>query len=263
MWIAAALISFLPGLAWLVWQPDDGEDSGERLAGAVGLSISLVAILALAFFVLHISLSAAALIILFVLAGLAGLAGILRNRRSGWNGRGWLLALAAFAVLTAWRLYQARTLVLPAWVDSLHHVLIVRKMLEAGGLPATLDPYLPVPFYYHYGFHAIAAVFAFFSRFSPDQAVLVFGQALNAAVCLSVYRLGKALWQDAYRAAAAAALVGFFTTMPAYYLTWGRYTLLTGLILLPWPWPISTSSPAGRSRAPGSSGWPCSPPASA
>ncbi len=74
--------------------------------------------------------------------------------------------------------------------------------------------------------------------------MLWFGQILNAAVALSVYRLGWALlvqhritepergpWRY-LRPALAALLVGFAFQMPAYYLTWGRYTLLTGLIVL-------------------------------
>jgi hypothetical protein len=50
---------------------------------------------------------------------------------------------------------------------------------------------------------------------------------------LSVYRLGKALGFDRLRAGLAALLVGFVLQMPAYYLTWGRYTLSIGLVMLP------------------------------
>jgi hypothetical protein len=64
-------------------------------------------------------------------------------------------------------------------------------------------------------------------------AMLLLGQVLNAMIGLSVYVLGKALWKDWRPAAAAALLVSFATRMPAYYLSWGRYTLITGLVLLP------------------------------
>ena len=92
---------------------------------------------------------------------------------------------------------------------------------------------MPVPFYYHYAFHALAAVFSFISRLSPPDAVLYLGQVLNAAIAMAVYRLGKALWGDWRRAVLSAILVAFVTQMPAYYVTWGRYTLLTGMLLLP------------------------------
>jgi len=138
-----------------------------------------------------------------------------------------------FVELIAWRLYQAVELVLPPWVDSLHHVLIVRKIIETGGLPIDLSPYLPVPFYYHFAFHSFTAEFSVLSQLSPDQAVLILGQMLNAAIGLSVYTLGRALFKDWRPAVLAGLLTAFFTQMPAYYLTWGRYTLLTGLVIMP------------------------------
>jgi len=154
-----------------------------------------------------------------------------------YSGTGWILRnvvlLTAFVLLLAWRFYQMRDLVLPAWVDSLHHTLIVRLILENGGLPDSLAPYLDVPFSYHYAYHAVTAAFAFLTRIPAEQAVLVLGQVLNAFVAVSVYRLGTALWADWRRAGTAALLVGFVFQMPAYYITWGRYTLLTGLVLLP------------------------------
>jgi len=153
------------------------------------------------------------------------------------SGTGWILRnvllLIAFVLLLAWRFYQIRDLVLPAWVDSLHHTIIVRLILENGGLPDSLAPYMEVPFSYHYAYHALTAAFAFLARIPAEQAVLVLGQVLNALVAISIYRLGMALWADWRRAGAAALLVGFVFQMPAYYVTWGRYTLLTGLVLLP------------------------------
>jgi hypothetical protein len=227
----------LPGLAWKIWSLAENQDSLEHLADILGISIAVNAVLALIFFLGGVRLSATTLAGLYLVICLFALAGaILRNRvelPAHRTIQSWILAFLLFGVFIAWRLYQARDLVLPAWVDSLHHVLIVRKILEYGGLPPDLTPYLPVPFYYHYVFHSLSAVFAFWARLAPDQAVLILGQILNAAVCLSVYRLAKVLWGDVSRAGAAALLVAFFSHMPAYYLTWGRYTLLTGLVLLP------------------------------
>ena len=58
---------------------------------------------------------------------------------------------------------------------------------------------------------------------------MIFGQFLNAFVSLAMYRLGMTLWNDRRRAVIAMLLTGFVFQMPGYYLTWGRYTLLTGL----------------------------------
>jgi hypothetical protein len=252
--LAGVIVLVLPGLAWQAWFGQDtpaGQppaagprpDPASRLADAIGLSMALTALAALATFLFGLRLTGWIVAAVYLL--LAGLtaAGWIRHRSRPWR---WpprpvsllvllplLATLSLFLIVIAWRLGQAASLVLPAWVDSIHHVLIVRVILEQGAIPANLQPYLPVPFYYHFGFHAVGAVFAFLTRLAPDQAVVVLGQVINAAVCLSVYRLGKSFWKDPLRPLGAALLVAFFAHMPAYYLTWGRYTLLAGLLLLP------------------------------
>ncbi|MHB8112752.1 MAG: hypothetical protein ACYDHA_04750 [Bellilinea sp.] len=238
--LAALVILLLPGAALLVWLPGR-HGFLSRLADSVGLSVSLTAITALIGFLVGLRFTRPLVTGLYVFCALVLLAGFIwRAIRSGtrpsFNWKGALvgvLGLAALAGLAGWRLYQARELLLPAWVDSVHHTLIVRVIMENGGLPATLDPYLPAEFSYHYGFHVLAALFASLARVEPAVALLWFGQILNALIALSVYRLAMEVWNDWRRAVLAALLVGFGLHMPAYYLTWGRYTLLTGLLLLP------------------------------
>jgi hypothetical protein len=230
--VLAGVTLLLPGACWWVWCGRHDEDGIEILAKILGVSIAFQALAALLLYLLNISLTLGWLIGLHALFLGLIIWGIFRKRdiRANWS---WLAAILVFAVFLAWRLYQAQALVLPAWVDSLHHVLIVRKMLEVGGLPADLSPYLQGPFYYHYAFHASAASFAALSGLAPAQAVLVWGQVVSAGVGLSAYSLGKALFKDWRPAILAALLVTFATKMPAYYLSWGRYTLLTGMLLLP------------------------------
>jgi len=254
----ALLVLVLPGLTWLVWFPALEQDSIQQLAGAIGLSISLSALTAQFLFVLGWHLSAISVVALYALLGFLTVLGLLRRRsptghrrqqkpklgaglplpfcriHMRWHRAGaTVLSLGLFMLLLFWRFYQVRNLALPAWVDSVHHALIVRLILEKGGLPQDLLPDLPVPFYYHFGFHVVASLFAFWTRLSPAQSILILGQILNAAVALSVYRLGMAIWSDRRRAGLAAVLVGFVSEMPAYYASWGRYTLLTGMLLLP------------------------------
>jgi hypothetical protein len=238
--IAGGIVLLLPGLAWWGWFPEKKGNFLSQLADIVGLSLSLTALASLAAFVVGWRISAAGLIGLYLFGGL--LAGMGAGTHRFYRGAevvsrpspAWVVgSLVFFISLLAWRFYQTRALVLPAWVDSLHHVLIVKSFLENGGIPQTLAPYLPIPFFYHYGFHATAAAYTFIGGISPSQAVLWIGQVLNAMVALSVYRLGMALWDDWRRAALAALLTGFVSHMPAYYVSWGRYPLLAGLILLP------------------------------
>jgi hypothetical protein len=231
---ALALAAFLlPGLCWWVWLGDRDKDPLEALAGILGVSVALTALGALFFYTVRLSVSAGLLgALLGLTLSLTGY-GVYRRRKEGVSPWGWLLALAVFGALCVWRLWQARGLALPAWVDSLHHSLIIRKMIEAGGLSSTLEPYLPGPFYYHYAVHSAAALVSALSGDAPAQTLLWLGQIFTAGVSLSAYSLVKASTRDWRPAALAGLLVTFATKMPGYYLSWGRYTLLTGMLMLP------------------------------
>jgi hypothetical protein len=231
--ILASLGILLPGAAVLAWQRGRRRGGLESLAIASGLGLAIVALAALAGRIAGIRFTAPILIGAEILSAAALLLGLARRkvriRFSLFAG----LEIAALLLLLALRFFQARALALPAWVDSVHHTFLVRLFLEGGGIPADLQPWIPGPFYYHYGFHAATALFAAFSGLPPDRAVLVFGQILNAAAALSAYRLSMAVWPDRKRALLTMALVGFVAQMPAFYLAWGRYTLLAGMVLLP------------------------------
>ena len=59
------------------------------------------------------------------------------------------------------------------------------------------------------------------------------GAGDNACVGLAIYALAKQLSKDWRIGLLAAVFVTFVTKMPGYYLTWGRYTLLIGVMILP------------------------------
>ena len=229
---AGGLVLGLPGYALLAWLGHSENDPLQRLVTVIGLSVAFTGLLALAAFTLHWQVSPLVIVLLYIVFGGIALLGHYRRHAPLKNTPTTWLGLALFALLMGWRLYQVHNLALPVWVDSVHHTLIVRKVLEEGGVPESLYPYLPVPFYYHFAFHILTALFSFWAGLTPAQGILIMGQILNAVVALSVYRLGMALWRDWRRAGVAALLVGFVTLMPGYYVSWGRYTLLTGLVLL-------------------------------
>jgi hypothetical protein len=63
--------------------------------------------------------------------------------------------------------------------------------------------------------------------------MLVFGQVLNTLAPLSLYVLGARWTGRAVGGLAAMVVAGTISLMPAYYVTWGRYTQLEGLVILP------------------------------
>ncbi len=235
--LAGGLILLLPGAALLAWQRSERADPICRMMDAVGLSIALTALIATVFWALHLSPGAWGALIGYALALVFWIVALLLrdrtiSRRTIWqNGLRVLAGLVFFAGLLAFRLEQAKPLVLPAWVDSVHHTMFVRVILEQGGVPHTLLPYLDAPFHYYFPFHLVTALFAWLTGLHPADAVLVFGQVISALLALALYRLGCALRMPPLAAGMAALLCGFVTQMPAYYLTWGRYTLLMGLLM--------------------------------
>ena len=132
------------------------------------------------------------------------------------------------------RLLAVRDLALPAWVDSVHHVLVARIIAESGRVPASYEPYVAVPdATYHYGFQASVAGFAWLSGKALPQAMLLVGQVFNLAAALQVYLLARWLTRRRWAAFFSALIVALLSTMPAYYVSWGRYTQLSGLLILP------------------------------
>lgn len=247
--IMGFIVLCLPGISISLWLSTKRHDLFEHLADVIGLSISFSALLGLIAFLADWHFSATGLLILEVILGVFTIAGLVHYRKSSRQPLfttskqdnattpssmvSFLILASVFIAILAWRFYQIHSLVLPAWVDSLHHVLITKHIQQNGGIPRTLAPDLPIPFYYHFAFHLVTALFATLAKLPPHQATLWLGQVLNAAIALSTYRLAQSLWGDWRRSGFAAASVGFISQMPAYYVSWGRYTLLTGLVLLP------------------------------
>jgi hypothetical protein len=134
------------------------------------------------------------------------------------------------------RMVMIRDLATPVWVDSIHHGLITRLIVENGTLPHTYQPYLGIePTLYHPGFHTSLATFIQLSGLDISQGMLIFGQVLNTLIILSVYLLTTTLTRSRTAGMFAALIAGLFTPMPAYYSSWGRYPQLAGLIILPIP----------------------------
>ena len=226
-----------------------GSLDGRRpdLVTSIGLSIAGIPFITLFLSFLQVRVTRVSLVGACILCGAAVLLRhVVRYRFSlqRLSGGLWLRMLShsrsvglwlpiVFAATLILRFIQIQNLVLPAWVDSLHHTLIVQVIQTQGWIPEQLMSYSPIPFYYHFGFHALAAAFGELANLPSPQAILIFGQILNAVVILSVYQLTVKLTHRWGVGIAAAMLTGFVSQMPAYYTSWGRYTLLAGMGLLP------------------------------
>lgn len=270
-------LTLIPG-AMLLWAAaadrlDDRGDSATAAALAVALSLSLspiVWILAtwLSFRLTATVVSIGLLIALVIDAALiiALIARIVQRRptsterRNSWWWRLPVVALIAIVVVgLIARLVAVQHLAYPVWVDSPHHDLVAQLLAEAGRVPEDYGTLMPVSaFTYHFGFHTLAVAYAWLTGLERSDAILLLGQVLNALMPLSAYAF--ALWttRRSWVAVGAAAIVGLVSLFPGYYVSWGRYTQLTGLVILgPLLGLLAASSdhPGWDRRAAGQSVW--------
>ncbi len=142
-----------------------------------------------------------------------------------------LAGMTGLALL--FRLGDIQGLGVPLFGDSLHHTMVTTMILQTGRLPAGYLPYVQVDtFTYHFGFHTLSAVLGLLAGLSAQQAVLVMGQVPNALAVPLAYLLNRHLFGSRIAGLGAALLTGFVSIMPAYYVNWGRYTQLSGHLLL-------------------------------
>lgn len=231
-----------------------------RLMLWIGLSASVVALLYQVAWVASVRLSPATLAGLLLAVSVG--AGVTAWRELGERaaadvargGGVWLLfGVIGLLTLTV-RFVQIGDLALPAWVDPVHHTLMVRVAAERGMAPVDLNPYLPVAeLPYHWGYHVLIAAAQVLSGYELAAALLWSGQVLNALQAVGVGALALLFWRTPAAAVGAALITGLVSIFPAYYVTWGRYTQLAGLLLLPglaaaWAYALGGREESARAR---------------
>ena len=237
LWLVLPLtaVLFLPGWLLLDLAGLSGRfDGGEKLALSLGLSLSAIPLLML--WTTTVGLHWNRSIVILVALCLAA-ATIWRARKHQFSFRITPIGIGLTVVLLlslGVRLAMSRDMAGPAWVDSVHHALITRLIEQNGGFPPTYAPFVDMPAnQYHSGFHSTLAVFQWLSGLELQDAMLLFGNVLNALAILAVYLFTTTLTRNRLAGLVAALICGLVTPMPAYYTSWGRYTELAGLLILP------------------------------
>lgn len=248
IWLAAGWLLWLPGvLLARLFGLRRSPDVLVHAALQIGLGLVFWPLLFLWASTLGFHWSPAMAAAVVFAAGLGGIIALAEDIHRFWLVRRhrlrrfnlWIFLFGVIAALTVvTRLLHIRNLVLPAWVDSVYHTMIVRVLLAQGMLPETYAPFIPGGrFFHHWGYHVLVSWLAWFLGWTEPLAVarliLQFGQALNALTVFMFYAAGRMLF-NSRRAGLLAAMIGtLISWLPAYYVTWGHYSKLTGLLVLP------------------------------
>jgi hypothetical protein len=151
--------------------------------------------------------------------------------RLSWHHAALLLILA---LGFSGRLLAVRDLAFPPWVDSSRHALITNLMAQGGQTITSYQPLLPIDdFPYHFGFHTLSAALMMLGDQTLPRLLLILGQLLNSLVPLTTYGAVYLLTRRRGAGVLAAFLVALPFFFPAYYVTWGRMTQITAVMILP------------------------------
>ena len=246
--VLALLLSLGPGYALLSLHPDHRDlESIEVWALSVGLGVGFWPVLLAWLHGLDIILTPVSV---FVITGLGWAVGLVRRRPWSMPRRGIsrtrVIHIALFSILGATAvtgMYALRDIVVGPGSDSYHHSLIAHMIAEHGALPNSYEPFAPLTtFSYHFGFHGMVAVLSWLSGIETVTLVPLLGQLLNAAAALSVAFFTLVVTGNRFSATVAAAFSGLVAVFPAFFINWGRFTQLAGLVVLPifmglvWRW---------------------------
>jgi hypothetical protein len=246
-WLSVAFLLYVvPG--WAIWAwlwRGRTLHWVETLCMAIGLSLAIYPLLFLWTHMIGLNLGV-------VYAWLPPLLGILalircykdwRPRLSRTMLQRWWMTELCWADITliliaglglAVRLYVIQGLEIPMWGDSYQHTMIAQLLVDRNGLFDSWMPYAPIPtFTYHFGLHSLVAVFHWATRMPIPQAMLWCTQWLNFCAGLVLYLLAAKISVTPWGKVGSVLIAGLLTSMPMFYINWGRYTQLAGQVLLP------------------------------
>jgi hypothetical protein len=146
-----------------------------------------------------------------------------------------LLLLASIALIFSTRLWAIRTIDVPMWGDSVQHTVMAQLILDHGGLFKVWEPYTPYQsLTVHFGFSAHVAIFSWLTGLPVHTSALITAQLINALAVIAllplVFRFSP---KNTVAAIGTLIVVGLLSTMPAFYVNWGRFAQLDGQAILP------------------------------
>ena len=143
-----------------------------------------------------------------------------------------LVVVLGFLIFS--RLWVIRELDYPLWGDSYQHSMIAQLLVDNKGLFNSWLPYAELStFTYHFGFHTFVAGFHWLTGLPLPNATLWTGQIINLLAIITLVPLANRFGRSRWAGVVAILVAGLLSSMPQYYMNWGRYTQLSGQAILP------------------------------
>ena len=121
----------------------------------------------------------------------------------------------------------------PPGFDTAQHTIIVQLLLDHHGLFKSWAPYNNAEtFTYHFGFHAMTALFAWISGLDAATSVLIMARVVGAATAAALFALVRLWTRSAWGGVFAVVFWLLYSRNLYTFDEAGRWTLLTGLAVL-------------------------------
>jgi hypothetical protein len=148
----------------------------------------------------------------------------------------WCAAAALVVTLTILLIVRFNTTwgwCVPPGFDTAQHTIIVQLLLDHHGLFKSWAPYNDAEtFTYHFGFHAIAALFAWISGLDAATSVFIMARVVGAAAAAALFALVRLWTRSAWGGVFAVVFWLLYSRNLYTFDEAGRWTLLTGLVVL-------------------------------
>jgi hypothetical protein len=146
----------------------------------------------------------------------------------------WLTLVALLGLLLLVRVHAARDCVVAPGIDSAQHTVIAQLLRDHHGLFRSWAPYdASETFTYHFGFHAVTALFAWVTGVDSAYAVFVMSRAVGLCAAASLFALVRLWTRSNWGGVFAVATWELYSRHFHFFELPGRWTLLTGLMILP------------------------------
>ena len=229
---AAAALLFLPGFFLLrICAPRLDLISRIVLAPGVTIAVATLLFLWAEVFSLKLGWPVPWIVLALSLLAFAQRRPHLPSLHGDWLGCVVLAALLLLLLVV--RFCSTRDWIVPPGVDSAQHAIIVQLLLDHHGLFQSWAPYSDSEtFTYHFGFHAVTALFAWMTGTDASFAVLIMARVIGACAVLSLFGLVRLWTRSIWGGVFAVALWETYAQHLYFYDIPGRWLLLAGFTVL-------------------------------